>query len=85
MNTAVKSDFFVAGGTLHQNAPSYVKRPADDTLYNHVRNGKFCYVLTARQMGKSSLMVRTSRRLKENGVSTVIIDLTRIGSDIEEE
>jgi len=36
-------------------------------------------VLTSRQMGKSSLMVRTTRRLKEAGVATVIIDLTSIG------
>lgn len=85
MKTAVKSDFFVAGGTLHQNAASYVKRPADDEVYRHVRAGKFCYVLTARQMGKSSLMVRTARRLKEDGARTAIIDLTRIGADIQEE
>jgi tetratricopeptide (TPR) repeat protein len=74
------SDYFVAGGTLRPNAPSYVKRPADDQLFDLAQAGAFCYVLTARQMGKSSLMTRTERRLKEAGVSTATIDLTSIGT-----
>jgi tetratricopeptide (TPR) repeat protein len=76
------SDFFVAGGTLHPDAPSYVKRPADDELFDLTLAGKFCYVLTPRQMGKSSLMVRTAHRLQEQGAQTAIIDLTSIGTDI---
>jgi len=72
-------DFFVDGGTLKANAPSYIERLADEELYQAVKRGLFCYVLTARQMGKSSLMVRTSRRLKVEGVETAIIDLTQIG------
>ncbi len=75
------SDFFVAGGTLHPDAPSYVKRPADDELLNLALASKFCYVLTPRQTGKSSLMVRTARRLQEQGVSTAIIDLTEFGTE----
>jgi WD40 repeat protein len=78
-------NFFVAGGTLRNDAPSYVKRPADDELYQAIRDGKFCYVLTPRQMGKSSLMVHTAHRLIEDGVQTAIVDLTRIGTDIEAE
>lgn len=74
-----KSDFFVAGGTLPSDSPSYVKRPADDELFNLALAGEFCYVLTPRQMGKSSLMIRTAERLKERGVRTAIIDLTLIG------
>jgi hypothetical protein len=31
-------------------------------------------------MGKSSLMVRTSRRLAQEGVRSVIIDLTQLGT-----
>jgi formylglycine-generating enzyme required for sulfatase activity len=74
------SEFFVAGGTLRPNTPSYVKRPADDTLFDLALAGEFCYVLTPRQMGKSSLMVRTARRLQAHEVSTAIIDLTLIGT-----
>ena len=41
--------------------------------------GDFCYVLTARQMGKSSLMVRTANRLRAAGVHVVALDLTALG------
>ena len=86
MNTNPRaSDFFIAGGTLRADSPCYVKRLADDELFNLVLAGEFCYVLTPRQMGKSSMMVRTAHRLKEKGVSTVIIDLTSIGTDVSVE
>lgn len=75
-------NFFIAGGTLPPEAPSYVRRPADRELYEAVRDGKFSYVLTPRQMGKSSLMVRTARRLTAEGVQTAIIDLNQIGTRI---
>jgi hypothetical protein len=42
--------------------------------------GAFCYVLTARQMGKSSLMTETAARLAGEGIRTVQIDLTLIGT-----
>ncbi len=74
------SEFFTAGGTLPPDAPSYVKRPTDEELYQNIKAGEFCYVLTPRQMGKSSLMIRTSRRLMEEGVKSAIVDLTQIGT-----
>jgi len=73
------SDFFVVGGTVRSDSPSYVKRPADDEVFNLALNGKFCYVLTPRQMGKSSLMIRAARHLEQQRVRTAIIDLTKIG------
>ncbi len=74
------ADYFVIGGTLRTTDPSYVERPADKELYQAVQRGEFCYVLTARQMGKSSLMARTARRLQQEQVQTAIIDLTQIGT-----
>src|SRR5258706_2584190 len=77
-----QAEFFVAGGTLAANTPSYVVRPADQELLDHVRNsrdGAFCYVLTARQMGKSSLMVRVASKLLQQGFRTTVIDLSSIG------
>lgn len=73
------ADFFVAGGTLPPSSASYVERPADDELFNCVLAGTFCYILTARQMGKSSLMVRVVRRLKAIGMHAIVVDLTGIG------
>lgn len=78
MNTS-PTNFFKAGGTLNPDAPSYVERSADDELLHLVLKGEFCYILTPRQMGKSSLMVRTVQRLKAQGSHTATIDLTGIG------
>ena len=71
--------FFVVGGTMGNDAVSYVKRTADADLAQCLLAGEFCYVLTSRQMGKSSLMVRTANHLRLEGVGTVTLDLTEIG------
>src|SRR5262249_30752577 len=77
--------FFVSGGTLSRDAQSYVVRKADQELYNGLRQGEFCYVLTSRQMGKSSLMVRTAARLREEGAGVVLLDLTAVGQNLSAE
>lgn len=73
--------FYVTGGTLKPGEPSYVERRADTDLFESILAGEFCYVLTARQMGKSSLMARTATRLEQAGVASAIVDLTQIGSE----
>ncbi len=78
-------NFFVTGGTLSRDALSYVTRQADDELYAGLAQGQFCYVLTSRQMGKSSLMVRTAARLREAGAGVVLLDLTAIGQNLTAE
>ena len=65
VRTEFKPEFYVVGGTMLPDAPSYVERNADKELFNALTNGEFCYVLTSRQMGKSSLMIRTASRLRE--------------------
>ena len=71
--------FFVAGGALRADAPSYVERPADLDLRKHIEAGELCYVLTTRQMGKASLIARTAADLRAQGFNTAIVDLTSIG------
>ncbi|MBD2519852.1 AAA-like domain-containing protein [Nostoc sp. FACHB-973] len=71
---------YQAGGSLPVTAPSYVKRQADDELYQALLKGEFCYVLNARQMGKSSLRVRIVDRLQAEGMRSGTIDMTTIGS-----
>lgn len=74
--------YYVTGGTLRPDAPSYVERRADTELHDCLLAGEFCYVLTSRQMGKSSLMVRTVRRFREKGVAVAVLDLTAIGQNL---
>ncbi|MEG4841190.1 AAA-like domain-containing protein [Microcoleus sp. B9-D4] len=69
------------GGSLNTDALTYVKRKADDQIYQALKNGEFCYVLNSRQMGKSSLLVRTFHRLQAEGFQCSTIDMTRIGSE----
>src|SRR5262245_46209128 len=79
------SSFFVTGGSLRYDAPSYVERAADRLLYQGLLASEFCYVLTSRQMGKSSLMIRTANRLRAVGVNVVVLDLTAIGQNVTPE
>jgi hypothetical protein len=71
---------YQVGGSLQADALSYVKRQADEDLYAALQQGKFCYVLNSRQMGKSSLKVQVLRRLEQEGVACISIDVTEIGT-----
>src|SRR5438477_8029771 len=79
------TSFYITGGTLQRDAACYVERRADSLLFDGLLRGRFCYVLTSRQMGKSSLMVRTAARLREEGVSVAVLDLTAIGQNLTAE
>jgi WD40 repeat protein len=85
IETRTDSPFYVTGGTLSRDAPCYVTRQADHQLYDSLVKGRFSYVLTARQMGKSSLMVRTASRFRDGGAGVVVLDLTAIGQNLTAE
>src|SRR6266536_2825035 len=77
--------FYITGGTLPHDAPSYVHRKADEEVYSSLLNREFCYLLTSRQMGKSSLMVRAAERLRREGISVAVLDLTSVGQSVTPE
>ena len=72
---------FQAGGSLAADAPGYVEREADTALYRAVKAGKFAYVFNCRQMGKSSLRVRTEIRLKAEQIRCAAVDLSAVGTE----
>ncbi|NJR50505.1 MAG: hypothetical protein HC780_13985 [Leptolyngbyaceae cyanobacterium CSU_1_3] len=71
---------YQVGGSLRATASSYVYREADDRLYKFLKSGEFCYVFNSRQMGKSSLRNQTMRRLMQEKICCISVDLTTIGS-----
>ncbi len=82
--TVVEGDpnTFHVAGTLRHDALCYVERQADRSLFDGLSRGELCYVLTSRQMGKSSLMARTSNRLAQKGVRVATVDLTALGQNL---
>ena len=77
---SAESSFFVTGGTVPTDSSSYVERKADKDLLSALQNGDYCFVLNSRQMGKSSLSVRTIAKLNAAGIQTAFVDLTKIGA-----
>jgi adenylate cyclase len=71
---------YIFSGTLPPDAPSYVRRSADDELYKGLKAREFCYVLNSRQTGKSSLRVQVMQRLKQDGIACAAIDLSMDGT-----
>lgn len=71
---------YQVGGSLNPEAISYVDRQADQELFHSLMMGEFCYVFNSRQMGKSSLRVRTRHRLEQAGMRCASIDMLHIGT-----
>ena len=76
-------NYYKIGGSLRANHPTYVIRQADNILLNYLKQGEYCYVLNSRQMGKSSLRVSTARKLSNQDIKCVNLDLTLLGSCVQ--
>jgi formylglycine-generating enzyme required for sulfatase activity len=73
---------YTVGGTVQAGGGIYIPRKADNELLAYCRASEFAFILSSRQVGKSSLMVRTSQQLEKEGIRSVITDLSSIGVNI---
>ena len=72
-------EFFSVGAPLHAVRAGYVRRRADDLLYEAVVAGRYAHVIAPDRTGKSSLIASTLARLEANGFQVAVLDLEQIG------
>jgi hypothetical protein len=65
--------------SLSPDAPTYVRRQADQDFYGGLMAGEFCDVLNLRQMGKSSLQVaKRATELERKGVALLQLPASKM-------
>ncbi|MEM9091344.1 MAG: hypothetical protein AAGC93_21720 [Cyanobacteria bacterium P01_F01_bin.53] len=70
--------YYHVGGSLARQEASYVTRTTDGELYHAIQKGLFCTVVGPRQIGKSSLRIRTSHRLQQQGYRCASVQGTQL-------
>ncbi len=80
-----KQTIYTVGGTVQAAGGIYIKRKADEELVELCREGEFAFILSSRQVGKSSLMVRTAQQLEKENICSVTIDLSAIGINVSQD
>ena len=72
-------EFFSVGPPLHAVRAGYVRRRADDLLFDAILAGRYAHVIAPCRSGKSSLVAATAARLEAKGFKVAILDLGQIG------
>ncbi len=72
-------EFFNVGAPLHAVRPGYIRRPADDQLFDTIVSGNYAHVIAPDRTGKTSLISSVSARLQNNGFKVAVLDLAQIG------
>ena len=68
------------GGTIAPGRAIYIQRPEDRSLKDSLADGEYACVFASRQVGKSSLMLRTALQLKQENWKVAFVDLSTLGS-----
>jgi hypothetical protein len=77
--TDATGEFFSVGTPLHAVRVGYVRRAADDVLFDTVNQSHYAHVLAPERSGKSSLVAATAARLEADGCKVAVLDLAQIG------
>lgn len=84
MSNKLNGFYYISGGTLPRNNETYVIRDADRELKRFILSesdrSQLCFVLAPRQMGKSSLMVKTISQLPTEKFICIQINLQKLGN-----
>jgi hypothetical protein len=75
MSTVPKTLRLRVMGPVDIRTEVYISRPSDDEVFELLKAGEYCQIVSSRQMGKTSLIYRTESRLVEVGVKTCSIDV----------
>lgn len=73
-------EFFSVGTPLHAVRAGYIRRAADDVLYETIRSGRYAHVIAPDRSGKSSLIAATAARLENHGYKVAVLDFAQIGA-----
>ncbi|MDV7390310.1 AAA-like domain-containing protein, partial [Arthrospira platensis SPKY1] len=69
------------GGAVPLDTGIYIARRTDAELLHLLQQGEYCNVLCARQMGKTSAILRVRAQLRREGYRTALLDIAgRIGT-----
>ncbi len=79
VRTDASGTFFSVGSPLHAVRAGYIRRPADDLLYEAVLAGRYSHIIAPDRSGKSSLIAAMVARLDHNGFHVAVLDLAQIG------
>ncbi|NEP81922.1 MAG: hypothetical protein F6K39_29480 [Okeania sp. SIO3B3] len=71
---------YQVGNYLASDHPTYVRRSADKELFNALKKGEYCYVLSSPQTGKSSLKIRIIQLLQAENIICIALDMARVNN-----
>ena len=76
--TDATGEFFSVGTPLHAVRAGYIRRAADEQLFDALISGGNAHVIAPARSGKTSLIAAVSARLQSHDIRVAVIDLAQI-------